>query len=362
MGGKDHGEGSTGARSTGGRKGPPRRAPAALSLALASALLTLAGCGGGSDPVPPALQVPAQPREVAASSGADLQAEALEAQAGALARAVVAAAGNPLGLDSLPTAGGAAPALAVPALLQMAFGAPGGRDGPLAIHLMSRNCPAGGHLTLQMDDADENLQPSAGDTLWLIASACVLQVGALPLDGLVTVVLQQLEYDAEGALRGLGAVGMVSGLSLGPVGSLQGPYRLRLKVDTAWLQRQRFEYQAVLLRREGSEALTLDLDVYTETTPTQVRHALSGGLGLGGQTYRVVPDSAVPLTHAVQDGLAEAWPSSGRLRLVDAQGDAVVLSARPGARVDAEFLGAGQTAPAAALLDQPWSRLLLPVP
>lgn len=329
-----------------------------LSLGL---VFGLQGCGGGDDPpTPPPLQVPSGPRDVAASAGSDLQAAGLEAQASALARAVVAAAGNPLGLDALPTAAGTAPALAVPSLLTLAFGSPTRRDGPLAIHLMSRDCPAGGHLSLQLDDADENLQASPGDTLWLIASGCVLQVGSLPLDGLVTVVLQQLEFDAEGALRGLGAVGMVSGLSVGPLGSLQGPYRLRLRVESAALQRQRFEYQAVLLRREGSDPLTLDLDVYTETTPLQVRHAISGGLGLGGQIYQVTPDEGLALAHPVAEGVPSAWPVAGRLRLRDAQGDAVVFTALPDARVSAEFIPTGQGAPTAALVDQPWGRFLLP--
>jgi hypothetical protein len=333
-----------------------------LTVGLALVLpFGLGGCGGGDDaPAPAPLQVPSGVREVAASAGSDLQVGALEAQAGALARAVVAAAGNPLGLDSLPQAGGAGPALALPALLQFAVGAPTGRDGPLAIHRMSRDCPGGGYLSLQMDDADENLQPTAGDSLWLLASGCVMQVGSMPLDGLVTVVLQQVVLDSDGALRGLGAVGMVSGLSVGPVGTLQGTYRLRLQVDSAELQRMRFEYASVLLRREGSEPLTLDVDVYSEISPAAVRHALSGGIGLGGQTYRLSPDPGQPLTHAVEAGLVAAWPSSGRLRLLDAQGDALVLTARPEGRLDIAFFPAGHAEPSSALTDQPWSRFLLP--
>ena len=334
----------------------------ALALGLALGLsLGLGACGGGNDaPTPAPLQVPSGAREVAASAGSDLQAAALEAQAGALARSVVAAAGNPLGLDTLPQAGGTGPALALPALLQLAFRSPEGRDGPMAIHRMSRDCPGGGYLSLQMDDADENLQPTAGDSLWLLANGCVMQLGALPLDGLVTVVLQQVEVDSAGALRGLGAVGMVSGLSVGPLGSLQGTYRLRLQVDSPVLQRMRFEYASVLLRREGSDPLTLDIDVYSEITPTQVRHALSGGIGLGGQTYRLSPQPGEPLIHTVEAGAAAAWPSSGRLRLLDAQGDALVLIALPDGRVDVEFIPAGQAEPSASLRDQPWSRFLLP--
>ncbi len=83
----------------------------------------------------------------------------------------------------------------------------------------------------------------------------------------------------------------------------------------------------------------------TGTTSTS---RVDGNLQLGAQVYAVTQVSAFDTSNGD--------PSSGRLRITDAQGDRLLITAR-GTLVDREFFLAGNTGSTAdaAIIGTPWS-------
>jgi hypothetical protein len=127
-------------------------------------------------------------------------------------------------------------------------------------------------------------------------------------------------------------------------------------------------YEGMLVRRTGQDTLILDFDVLTLASSAEVSHTLSGGLVMGGLTYKLEPLDGAPLVLSTAGGLPgsfyepgrQVWPHSGAVRLRDGAGDALVLRARPDALVDLEFWPAGAGAPSTSLPGQSWGRFMQP--
>ena len=330
----------------------------------------LAGCGGGGGGDAPApLEVPMGLRVETASAGSDLTASGLSTQGAALAQAVMFTTGNPMASAafSLQAAPVAMLATASGDLLRQAL-APRGAASPrpLALETVTEACLVSGSLSLSANDADEDGALSPGDSMTLLASACVTVPDAPALDGIFAMTVERLELDGSGSVNALEASGTLVGFGVGGAATMDGGFHLWMRNGAASSQHLRMRYQDMLVRRAGQGTLIFDFDVLTLASSTQVLHTLSGGLVIDGLTYQLEPAEGTPLTLSAGGGLPgsfyeparDVWPRSGALRLRDRAGDALLLRARPEGVVDLEFTPAGAAAPTASLPGQPWGRFL----
>lgn len=352
-----------------------RRPASRLAVGLWAAGL-LAGCGGGGGgdaPVP--LEVPMGLRVEAASAGSDLTASALSTQGAALAQAVMFTTGNPLASAafSLQAAPVAMLATAGGDLLRQAL-APRGQGGPrpLGVETVREACLVSGSMSLSAHDADENGMLSLGDSMTLMASACVTAPDAPALDGVLGMTVERLELDGSGWVNALEASGTLVGFGVGASATMDGGFHLWMRngagsvASASAAQQMRMRYQDMLVRRNGQGTLIFDFDVLTVASSVEARHTLSGGLVIDGLTYQLEPVDGAPLSLSLTGGLPgsfyeparDVWPRAGALRLRDAAGDALLLRARPEGVLDLEFTPAGALAPTATLPGQPWGRFL----
>lgn len=353
-----------------GRPGACR--PGWLALTLAGLLSACGGGGGGEASAPAPLEVPVGLRVEAASAGADLRADALASQGAALAQALMFTIGNPLtsAAFSVQAAPVAMLATAGGDLLRRALRADTPRVQPgsaaQAVASLTEACLLSGSLSLQVDDTDDDGSLGPGDVIRLQALSCVTTPGAPALEGTFALTIERIEQDAGGLVTAVQARGTMAGLAVGSAGTLDGGFRMWMRHDAAAGERLRMRYEDMLLRRPGQDTLLLDFDVLTLVSSVEALHTLSGGLVLGGLTYRLEPEGVAPLVLTTAGGLPgsfyepgrDVWPHSGAVRLLDAARDALVLRARPDALVDLEFWPAGSAEPSAWLRGQPWSRFL----
>ncbi|MEI6025872.1 MAG: hypothetical protein WCT47_04170 [Betaproteobacteria bacterium] len=310
-------------------------------------------------------------RVEAASAGADLSAASLLTQGAALAQAVMFTTGNPMASAafSLQAAPVAMLATAGGDLLRQALGQ---RAQPTAVvqtaQTLTEACLVSGSLGLRADDADDDGALSPGDGITLQASSCVTTPGAPALDGVFALTIERIELDSKGMVTALQASGTMAGFAVGAAGTMDGGFRMWMRNEAASAQRLRMRYEGMLVRRTGQDTLILDFDVLTLASSAEVSHTLSGGLVMGGLTYKLEPLDGAPLVLSTAGGLPgsfyepgrQVWPHSGAVRLRDGAGDALVLRARPDALVDLEFWPAGAGAPSTSLPGQSWGRFMQP--
>lgn len=329
----------------------------------------LAACGGGGGDAPAPLEVPMGLRVETASAGADLTASGLSTQGAALAQAVMFTTGNPLASAafSLQAAPVAMLATAGGDLLRQALTPPRAASRrPLGLETVTEACLVSGSLSLSANDADEDGALSPGDSMTLLASACVTAPDAPALDGIFAMTVERLELDGSGWVNALEASGTLAGFGVGGAATMDGGFHLWMRNGAASSQRMRMRYQDMLVRRAGQGTLIFDFDVLTLASSTEVLHTLSGGLVIDGLTYQLEPVDAAPLTLSTAGGLPgsfyeparDLWPHAGALRLRDAEGDTLTLRVRDRTQVDLEFTPSGAAAPTASWPGQPWSRFL----
>jgi hypothetical protein len=336
--------------------------PVALA---AAALLAACGGGGGDDDTP--VTIPAGARTVAASAGSDARADNLQALGNWAARAILSVSGDgaafkiigareqPLARRSAASAQARGP---VPMHLQVArrlatLAASDGlqRERPQAITSEVIACEnAGGNFVITFDDGDSNRKVSANDRIDAVFTNCVLEAGLPATNGNLTMRINAAEVSGDELLALDGTLTM-NNLDAGAFGRYSGTVRVWGRTANG-TDTSRLSYQgtSVLI---GGQTAVFDFDFSSTSTGTATSFNLTGGIGIGGQTYALTAGdnfSAVDVDP----------PTTGSLRLADAVGDAVRLAARSGGLFDLAFFASGATVPDATLADQRWQDLLTP--
>jgi hypothetical protein len=329
--------------------------PSSSFVAAAALAFLGAGCGGGGGGPAP-IEVPQGVRSVAASAGADVTSTGFDAFAGPLARAVMSVSSNGVvgtvagGREAPQAAGGAArAALAAPARWALAVAGstrPSGREQAQAVSSETIACPFGGSMTISVNDADNNQELSAGDSVTLTAFSCVLEATLPMANGGFAMTINAVELDSNDEPTALDATASFSNFTLAGFGSMNGAFRLWTKTEGA-SERIRINYQALVVN-EGQQTVTYDFDAYGLMSASGGSFDLNGGLRLNGQTYSVVGGDVFSFS-------GDNPPGVGSVRLIDAAGDALKLSARSASTLDLEFFPAGSAAATASLLGQLWS-------
>lgn len=323
------------------------------TVAAATAAL-LVGCGGGGGE-PAAIEVPQGVRSVAASSGADVTANSLGAFGAPLARAVMSVSSNGVvgtvggGRESPQAASGARAALPAPARWALAVAGsarPSGREQTQAVSSETIACPFGGSIMISVNDADNNQELSAGDSVSITAFSCVLEATLPMANGGFAMTINAVELDNNDEPTALDATASFSSFTLAGFGSMNGAFRLWTKTEGS-SERIRINYQALAVT-ESQQTVTYDFDAYGLMSASGGSFDLNGGLRLNGQTYSVVGGDVFSFS-------GDNPPGFGSLRLVDAAGDALRLTARSASTLDLDFFPAGSTTASASLLGQLWS-------
>jgi hypothetical protein len=329
----------------------PTRPSSSIAAAAALAFLA-AGCGGGGGS--PAIEVPQGVRSVPASAGSDVTNNNLGTFSGPLARAVMSVSSNGVvgsvagERESPHGVGGARAALPATArwALAVARQRPGGREQPQAVSNETIACPFGGSMAISVNDADNDEELSAGDSVTLTAFSCVLEATLPMANGSFAMTVNAVELDANDEPTALDASASFANFMLAGFGSMNGAFRLWTKTEGA-SERVRINYQALTVT-EGSQPVTYDFDAYGVMSGSGGSFDLNGGLRLNGQTYAVVGGDVFSFS-------GDNPPGLGSVRLLDAAGDALRLSARSASTLDLEFFPAGSTAATTSLLGQLWS-------
>jgi hypothetical protein len=336
-----------------------------LALAITSLALALAGCGGGGgDNSNRLVEVPAGARSVAASTGSDVNADRLATLGGWLARAVLSASGNgALNIAAarenaqalparLPSARSAAfvHARALRAALQRGAEQMAARESTAAIRTEVQPCLNGGSLSVTGNDADDNNQLNAGDSVTAVFTNCVLDNGLPATSGTLQLTVNAVELDSNGDVNALDASVNVSNFNVVGYGSFTGAMRLWSKLEAGG-DRTRVSYRATSVTYATTN-LVFDFDIYG-IGDTNTNFDLNGGIGIDSQTYALLGGD-------VFSAVEGSPPSIGSMRLVDAAGDAIRLTARSASTFDLEFIPAGGGAATATLPGLNWADYLGP--
>jgi hypothetical protein len=338
-------------------------APSSLFAFGLAGLLTACGGGGGGGSAP-TVEIPQGTRSVAASSGSDVSQSNYTNFAGTSARVVMSVTGNAVlggAVGSSREAPQSATSVAVNAArgvhaaMQRAaslLGAGTARETAQAVNSDTAACDFGGTMTITVNDANNDQKASAGDTLGVSFNQCVLASGMAAANGSFSVTINAVVLDASSDPVALDLSGSFNALRVGNFASLSGGFHVWSQTDSATSERMRLSFSGAVSTL-GSESVVYNVDVVAQSTPGFTTYAIDGGIGVSGQTYSVVQDT--PFT--VQAGVD--YPTAGALRVKDAAGDALVLTARSDGTVDFAFWPAGSQAPAATWLLQPWSSFQL---
>ncbi len=338
--------------------------PATVLAALLAA--SLAGCGGGGGGSSELqVTVPTAVRAVAASAGSDATAANLGSLGGWLARAVLSTASEGVlditGVRESPQSSGIAnsalraPVMGMPAHVLRAvvrLGAPfaAAREKPSAISVDTQPCEnEGGSFTVTFDDADNSTVLSTGDSLTLTVSNCVLDSTTPIANGSVTLKLNGVEINGRNEVTAIDADVTFSNFALAGYGSYSGAARFWTKPQTGG-ERSRVSFLGTSVTLAGA-TIVYDFDVYALSTASTNTFEVDGGIGIAGQTYSVVASGSM-------SGTVLGPPSTGTLRLRDAAGDSVQLSARSALLFDLDFFPSGATAPTASLPGLRWADYL----
>jgi hypothetical protein len=315
----------------------------------AAAVLGLAACGGGGgDSGGSRVSIPTGVRVVSASAAADLT----PGNAATISAPLVRAIGG-TGADSLLGAsreqalaaggrGGALSPQQLDRLVRAALGHAVLRER--ALQSESVTCPNGGSMTVSAFDNDGNGVFGRGDSIQFDVVNCVVDATLPAMNGSFGFTVNAIELagyepqalDVTASFTNFGAQGY---------GVANGAFRLWTR-DDAGGTTVRISYQGAVMT-EGSAQVVYNFDTFTRVVGGQTSTEISGGIGIGGETFAI---------ETVQSFVGTPTPTSGVLRLKDAQGDFVLLTARSATTFDLGFYLAGNpTVPALSLPGQLWS-------
>lgn len=329
-------------------------------LAVLSFSLWLAACGGGGGggdgAGSSAVQLPSGTRSLPASAGSDLSQANFSARGSATIEALLTSYGGNV-LEQPLAAGGAAAASrvdprAADATVRWALrwalrraAAAAARERPQAVHTETVACDRSGSVVVSWNDADNDELLSGGDTIAMQFNDCVFDAGTPAADGAANLAVNAVELDRNDAPVALDVSIAYRSFSVEGLGSLSGGARL-WSVPVAGGARTLLRYTA--MRADfGTESVVLNFDVDSRLAGTALTTNLNGALTLSGQAYKLT--QMLPFT----SGIA-ARPESGTLRVADAAGDHVDITAR-GSVVDLDFYPAGSSVPTAVQHGIPWA-------
>lgn len=317
-----------------------------------AALVFLSACGGGGgSSEPPTVQFPAV-RPAAASGGADLTLDNASATSASVLRGLLGAL---VGGAAVPTGSGGGGSVAVApratgavvAWLARASLAPAGREQVQAvIPVRPGDFPCvSGSVSGTINDADNNNRLSSGDSANLTFASCVVFNGLPAVTGTIAIRFDLVEVD-DGEPRGMVVSANLSNFGAVGLPSLTG-------VMSAWTRaadngdvRTFVRYEQVSGAWNGA-TWVVDFDVDdTELTSGSSGSNITGRIGIGGAYYAVVP------VQTLQFGPNDDHPTSGSLRIVDVNGDVVLVTA-VGTQVQRSYTPSGGSA--TSLGSDPWS-------
>lgn len=316
-----------------------RPATPLLPLAAVGAAL-LAGCGGGGGDA--GVTVPTGTRDATASAGADVTAANFDTLAAPLVRAVLNAAS-----DSLLDVTGSARERPAQRSGSAAMGTLGSAGRAVRVALDAAARPAreqraatssetipcvSGSLLLTLDDADNNQALSAGDTITVVAETCVAEAGLPPASGQFSMTVNAAELDRQNIPTAIDVSARFTDFSVAGFGTLNGSFRLWSKTQGAG-EDLRVSYRGARVS-ESAGTVVYDMDVAGSVDAAGGRFSLSGGLGVGGQTY--VLQTSQPFVYTNGEP-----PASGAVRMRDGAGDAAQLAAVSASALDLSFFVAG---------------------
>lgn len=315
-----------------------------LPAVMAAAML--AACGGGGGGSTPTVEFPTT-RSGTASAGADMTADNFPTLSTRAVDSLLATVGGDQALSQPLSAGRAnAASLGRWAVRRSAasIGSAARKQG-LAVDSETFSCDVSGFLTVTVNDADNNNVLTAGDSTSFSFDDCVDQAGTPAIDGGFSLVFNLLELNSQQEPTAFDASVTMTALTVEGLGSLDGVARLWVAPVTGG-ERSFVRYQRMASVTAGVTSV-LDFDVDETVTSTTSTSRLDGNLQLGAQVYAVTQLSAFDTSNGD--------PASGRLRINDAQGDRLLITAR-GTLVDREFFLAGNTGstPDAAIIGTPW--------
>lgn len=318
-----------------------------LCLLALIAAATLAACGGGGGGgSAPTVDFPTT-RTGAASAGADMTTTNFPTLSTRAVDSLLATVGGDLAL-SQPLSASRANAASLgrwAARRSAASIGSAARKQGLAVDSETFSCSVSGFLTVTVNDADNNNVLTAGDSASFDFDDCV-ETGTPAINGGFSLVFNALVLNSQQEPTAFDASVTMTALTVEGLGSLDGDARLWVAPVTGG-ERSFVRYQRMASVTAGVTSV-LDFDVDGTSTGTTSTSRVNGNLQLGAQVYAVTQVSAFDTSNGD--------PSSGRLRITDAQGDRLLITAR-GTLVDREFFLAGNTTgtPDAALIGTPWS-------
>lgn len=318
------------------------------AAALSASLLAACGGGGGSAPL---VVVPDGARVVAASADSNVAADNYTALASPMVRAVLGGVSNAV-IDptsasrATAQAAGSSAVVASPTLvgrtvLAMLARVPDpARKQVAAVSTQTVPCFYGGSTTITVDDADNNGEISAGDSVGFVAFNCIDDPSLPMVNGGFTMVINAVELNSQDEPTALDVSATFQAFSMAGYGTMDGSFRLWSKPESSEVSRVRISYLGTTVFEPGG-TVVYNFDVDAREGFTGGSYEISGGIGIGGRTYSVTTPSR--LNYA----LGQA-PSSGYAAMLDAAGDAMRIVARSASTFDLEFVPAGSSVPTAS--------------
>lgn len=211
-------------------------------------------------------------------------------------------------------------------------------------------CASGVTVTVIVDDADNNRLLSSGDFVRFSYVDCVSLVGAPAINGAVSMRFNAVVLDTRAEPAAFDATVTMDLLSVAGTGSLDGSARLWVSPVIGGL-RSFVRYQdmvSVTNTATGEKVAILNFDVDRTEGGTTTLARINGSVQLGNDVY--VLTQIAPFDTTFGD------PSTGQLRVTDAQGDRLLITAR-GKLVDLDFFLAGNpgATPDLSIVGTPWA-------
>lgn len=176
------------------------------------------------------------------------------------------------------------------------------RVKPAAVEPVGGDCPAGGSLSGSVNDRDNNLDLSSGDSLSLTFSNCKFAQNDLPVSGGFALTVNSVTFDqAENIVAGSFSATFTN---LGTAGNLlNGAVSMQINADSYTASYSNFTAS------RGSAAPTV-MNITVSTNATQVN--VVGTMTVSNNTYTL--STPMPLVFGL------TYPTSGTFRVMDAAG------------------------------------------
>lgn len=316
------------------------RSSARIRIVVASiAAASLVACGGGGGADEPTVNFPSGARTGVTSAGADINASNLPELSTDAIEALLSALGGDVSVSQPLLAGRAAAHLAH-----------ADRARPLAIEQDVQACPGGGTVTVTVDDADNNRLLTTGDKATFTYADCIEGTGAPAINGGFTMSFNAVVLDTRAEPAAFDATVTMDLLSVAGIGSLDGSARLWVSPVIGGL-RSFVRYQdmvSVTNTATGEKVAILNFDVDRTQGDTTAAASINGSLQLGSDIYA--------LTQITPFDITTGDPGSGQLRMIDAQGDRLLITARASVvDLDLFLAGNGTATPDSSIVGTPWA-------